>query len=397
MTEKFKKFTLTVISHKNVWTDTEGVKTNGGFGRQIEEISRYFKRTTLVVVYKVLDGPKPGYVIKIPDLEIVPLPYIDGTGFLGKLDFLLKAPCIVYLLWTAYSSADVIHYRIPGYIGVLGLLIHKLRRSKPGFVWFGTDWAERIKESGNTPIRRWMAWLTDGIVNWEVHDLPTFALGKLAEKFAKNNAFLHPTVSTILSVDSFHAEIKTSLASPPRILFVGRFSVEKGLPDLLEALHIADRDGLLLNLTLVGDGPEQENLSKLVQRYNLQDQVHFKGYIPAGELLWECYIQADIFILPSLSEAQGKVLIEAMAAGLPIIATRVGGIPSIIEDGHNGLLVKPHSPQAIADTIQKLVAEPEIRQYIAFQAKKSASKYTIESQTEVLMKQVLQDFQMQGW
>jgi glycosyltransferase involved in cell wall biosynthesis len=104
-----------------------------------------------------------------------------------------------------------------------------------------------------------------------------------------------------------------------------------------------------------------------------------------------------MFILPSLSEAQGKVLIEAMAAGLPIIATRVGGIPSIIEHGQTGLLVEPHSPQGIFDAICSVLQDAELRSHLSVTVLSAARTYTIEDQTEKIMTQLADDFKAQGW
>lgn len=397
MAADFKTLSLGVITHKDCWRDPDGVKTTGGFGRQMEEFGRYFNKMILLVPFVEKAESHSGYVISIENLQIIPFPLFDSTGLMGKLDFLVKLPGILLRIWQAYPLCDVWQFRLPGYVGLLGILIHRLCHSRRSFIWLGTDWAERIKESGDTWLRRWMARVAKGLITWALRDIPTFALGDLVEKHGCSHPYMHSTVSTIMSLGDFKRETKSGLSSPPRLLFVGRLALEKGLSDLLEALHLGQQQGLLLDLTIVGDGPERGNLEILANQYDLQGQVRFKGYIPAGEKLWKCYTQADMFILPSLSEAQGKVLIEAMAAGLPIIATRVGGIPSIIEHRRTGLLVPPHSPEKIIEEIRNLMRDPVTWGRMAESALAVARFYTIEGQTKKMMEQLADDFFALGW
>lgn len=389
--------TLLIVAQKRHWSDPEGIKTLGGFGRQIEEISQYFKKTVLIVPMEERMNPEPGYRVRIENLEIVPLPYFDGSGLGGKLKFLAKIPQIFWRIWQTYQHIDVVHYRLPGYIGMIGLLIHKIRRQHPGFTWISTDWSDRIVQSRDTWYRRWMANFGEHLLSCLICDTSNFAVGHLAGRYQSRNPYTHRTITTVLSEERIVKNFHTETSSPVRLLYVGRLAVEKGLPFLLEAVKFCTQMGIDVKLDLIGDGPQFEQLEEIARMLEISDKIHFEGYVPLGDRLWEAYRQSDIFVFPSLSEGQPKVLIEAMAAGLPIIATRVGGIPSIIEDGWNGILVASHSSQALADAIQKLTSEPETLRQIASQASISATSYTIESQTEVLIKQALQDFQMQGW
>jgi glycosyltransferase involved in cell wall biosynthesis len=91
------------------------------------------------------------------------------------------------------------------------------------------------------------------------------------------------------------------------------------------------------------------------------------------------------------------VLIEAMASGLIVIASDVGGVPTLVQDGVNGLLVEPRSPEAIAAALQRLLQEPALRQRLAHNALATAREYTIEEQTRRLIAQLAQDFHALGW
>jgi glycosyltransferase involved in cell wall biosynthesis len=112
-----------------------------------------------------------------------------------------------------------------------------------------------------------------------------------------------------------------------------------------------------IELTIAGDGPEEQALRALAKDFSIGDRVRFLGYV-ANEDLRREYLEADLFVLPTLSEALGSVVLEAMSCGLPVIATDVGGIPEMIEDGVNGFLVPPGDAARLAQAISQLAANP---------------------------------------
>jgi len=106
---------------------------------------------------------------------------------------------------------------------------------------------------------------------------------------------------------------------------------------------------------LVGDGELRGELEAQAQRLGLVSHVHFTGW---RDDVAEMLALADVFVLPSESEGFGRVLVEAMAMGRPVVATNVGGIPDIVLDGETGLLVEPANAAALADAVRALVDEP---------------------------------------
>lgn len=162
------------------------------------------------------------------------------------------------------------------------------------------------------------------------------------------------------------------------ILFVGTLKKVKGVEYLIEAIKYTVQDYPNLLLLIVGDGDNMNSLKSLVERYELSDFVSFKGGVQNEEIPYFMAL-ADIFVLPSLSESFGIVLLEAMASGIPIVASNVGGIPSLIENGENGFLVEPKSPEQIADKIKLLLADSEVRAYIGRNNKKKSKNYSWES------------------
>lgn len=162
---------------------------------------------------------------------------------------------------------------------------------------------------------------------------------------------------------------------PKTIIFVGRLHPVKGVQYLIEAMVIVHREMPDVKLVLVGDGVERSRLEELAKRLDLNGCIQFAGQVPQ-ERIPQIMHQADVFALSSLSESFGIVNLEAMAAGLPIVATNVGGIPDIIEEGVNGYLVNIKSPDEIADRILILLQNGEIWEKISANNKEKAELFT---------------------
>lgn len=147
-----------------------------------------------------------------------------------------------------------------------------------------------------------------------------------------------------------------------RILFVGYCSRIKGIEYLLEALLLLPREDIRLDIVgdLNDDPSYVASLWEFVRIHELEEVVHFSGHLPWQELV-AYYGEADILVLPSLWEGYGIVLVEAMSAGLPIVATKVGSIPELVQDGLNGFLVPPKDPGSLARAISRLLYDPILR------------------------------------
>ncbi|HBF13387.1 MAG TPA: glycosyltransferase family 4 protein [Deltaproteobacteria bacterium] len=143
------------------------------------------------------------------------------------------------------------------------------------------------------------------------------------------------------------------------ILSVGRMTPQKGFDVLLEAMLQLKDKGLPIHLTLVGDGPERKDLETMVRTFGLKHFVSFAGWIEQ-EGLKNFYAKADLFVLPSLYEGMPNVVLEAMAAGLPVIATDIAGSREIVLEGENGYLVSPGDAQKLAEKIIHLAHKNDL-------------------------------------
>jgi len=166
--------------------------------------------------------------------------------------------------------------------------------------------------------------------------------------------------------DQAAARAALSLDDQPRLLYVGRLAPIKGLETLLDAMARLRAAGTRVHLSIVGgDADEPLNghegsLRARLDRLDLGDAVTFVGAQPQ-ERLRAWYVAADATVLPSHYESFGMVAMEAMACGIPVVASRVGGLQTTVRDGVTGLLVPDHDPAALAAALERLLGDADLR------------------------------------
>jgi len=147
-----------------------------------------------------------------------------------------------------------------------------------------------------------------------------------------------------------------------RLFAPGFLSRYKGFFALIHAMKNITEKEEKVKLVIAGDGPERKNLERLTERLRLKKFVDFIGKVP-HERIAELYLNSNIVVFPSIHpEAFGRVALEAMTFGKPVIASRVGGIPEIVKDGETGLLVPPDDGEELAKAIMTLVENEELRE-----------------------------------
>ena len=160
-------------------------------------------------------------------------------------------------------------------------------------------------------------------------------------------------------------ELPAETWSPPHtsrpegklIVSVGRFAPEKGHRYLIEALNLLDRGDVAWRCTFLGEGELETELRSHTAAHGLSEWVTFPGFC---EDVFSVLLTADVFVLPSLHESSPNALIEAMGIGMPCIASDVGGVVDLIEDGKNGLQVPPQDPAALAAALHRVLSEPDL-------------------------------------
>lgn len=154
------------------------------------------------------------------------------------------------------------------------------------------------------------------------------------------------------------ARASLGLRDGPVIGTIARLSPEKAIDTLLAATRRVVAAIPSLTLLIVGDGPLEDDLRRQARELGLENAVRFLGFRPDVSVLMRLM---DVFILPSRMESVGLVLLEAMAAGRPVVATTVGAIPEYVDQDRTGLLAPPDDPEALAGAIQRLLDDPALR------------------------------------
>jgi 2-deoxystreptamine N-acetyl-D-glucosaminyltransferase/2-deoxystreptamine glucosyltransferase len=157
----------------------------------------------------------------------------------------------------------------------------------------------------------------------------------------------------------------------PRIGYVGRLAPQKRA-DLLVTAFGRMREQA--DLVVVGDGPDRERVARLAARSPAAERITLAGFVEHRQVPG-VLAALDVLVLPSAYEEMGSVLVEAMAAGLPVVASDVGGIPAVVRDGRTGLLVPPGDTDALAAALDRLVADPALRERLAAGARARARDY----------------------
>jgi glycosyltransferase involved in cell wall biosynthesis len=177
-------------------------------------------------------------------------------------------------------------------------------------------------------------------------------------------------------------EIRKAFGVAPDAVVVGTVGwllPIKGSMQLLHAMGNIWNGRGDLNLVYVGKGDLEGSLKAEAAAMGVEDRVQFLGW---RDDVHEIMPMMDVFVLPSMMEGMGRALVEAMAAGKPVIGSRVGGIPDLVKDGYNGLLVEPGDVSGLAKAIQKLVADENLRRTMGERGRAMAPAYSVEKMVE---------------
>ena len=165
--------------------------------------------------------------------------------------------------------------------------------------------------------------------------------------------------------------------------YVGWLIPVKGVMTLLEALAIATRHCTRARVVFVGQGWLEKEMRERARRMGVADRIIFAGWRHDVERLMACF---DLFVLPSLNEGMGRVLVEAMAAGRAIVASNTGGIPHLVRNGENGILVPPGDSGALAEGILHLIRHPRQAQRMGQTGQRFSYGFSVESMVQKIEK-----------
>lgn len=161
------------------------------------------------------------------------------------------------------------------------------------------------------------------------------------------------------------------------MLFVGRLDVEKRVDELLRAFARLPR-GLPADLEIIGDGTQREAWRRLAGELGLGDRVRFRGFVPELELL-AAYGRSAVFVMPGVAELHSLVTLEAMSAGLPVVAADAMALPHLVRPGRNGWLYPPGDVDALAARLAQLLADPDLRRRMGAASRRLVARHDLSA------------------
>lgn len=185
-------------------------------------------------------------------------------------------------------------------------------------------------------------------------------------------------------VDPARYAFAPTRAQVKKLLYTGRLAVEKGIPVLFESLRMLQAEGYEFELTMVGDGPDRGALQTMAHAMGIGNRVVFAGFA-SQEGVREHLRQSDMFILPSFAEGVPVSLMEAMACGVPVIATYVGGVAELVQDGETGQVVYPGDPISLKNAIVGYLNDPALRERVSRQGRdKVVAEFNLDREIDKL-------------
>lgn len=343
-----KKSALKVLLISNMWPSDE----NPAFGSFVKDLADKIDASDNIKLARAaISSSKKGLFV----------PFKYGKLLLSSLYLgLLKKPDIIYC-----------HYLFP--TGYIGNLIKKILGTTLVITCHGSDvyLADRSKRMKDVMAR------TLGGAD-KIIAVSNFLADELDRRFpgvkAKTEIINCGVDQTLFN--TVERSVDNDRRNLPVILFVGSLNNNKNVLNLISAVSKIDKP---FELKIVGSGPLKEVIVSKVQELGISNKVTITGAVIKAELP-QIYCAADVLVMPSLREAFGLVALESMACGLPVIASRTGGLAELINDGENGILVDPDNIDEITKEISGLLFDRERRRAIADRALKTADENSLERQ-----------------
>jgi len=245
--------------------------------------------------------------------------------------------------------------------------------------WFPESWLRSLAQS----LARWQARRADVIV------APTESIRVMLQSYGIRKSL--EVIGTGLPEDRyrqgdglrFRQEYGID-SNRPMLLFVGRVAHEKNIDFLLYVLKTVRLQFPDVILVLAGEGPARAHLERLVRRLDLSNHVRFVGYLDRRDTLQDCYAAGDVFVFASRTETQGLVLLEAMAAGTPVVALAELGTRDILESGR-GARIAPDDPEQFAAEVGRVLEDDELRTTLAAEASRYAHTWSADKRAVALL------------
>ncbi|HYP03214.1 MAG TPA: glycosyltransferase family 1 protein [Cyanobium sp.] len=356
------------------FTETFLPKVDGIVTRLTKTVQHLVAAGDEVLIFCPEGAPDHYMGARVVGVPALPLPLYP------ELKLALPRPAVSEAL--EHFAPDLVHVVNPAVLGLGGIWLARTR-GVPLVASYHTHLPKYLEHYGMGMLEPLLWELLKAAHNQAQLNLctSTAMVEELSEKGIQNTALWQRGVDT----DLFRPELRCQAMrrrlhgghsdTGSLLLYIGRLSAEKQIERIrpvLEAMPEA-------RLALVGDGPHRQQLERVFEG----TATHFVGYL-AGEELASAYASGDAFLFPSSTETLGLVLLEAMAAGCPVVGANRGGIPDIVSDGDNGCLYDPDSPDSLALAVRRLLGNAQTHQQLRLAARQEAERWGWAGATEQL-------------
>jgi glycosyltransferase involved in cell wall biosynthesis len=386
---------LGIVYHMPFWREADGTlrEVEGSFARYVDSLAPYFDEISLCVPVVTRPVFAEGTAIRAPNVTLAALPPFDGP-----VQFYPRLASVLPRLRRWAREIDLVHCRVPSPAAVFAFAIARLY-GRRGFLLVVGDLRALLPSMPYRGVKKalWRAYteFEERNIQWMVDHALTFANGAaLAAKHTRPGRPVIETTTTTIHAGDIASRTDSCQTLPVRVLTVSRIDPRKGLRVLPAAVRLLVDEGIDLRLDIVGPavgGPGQEEQAAIVEealRLGVGDRVAIVGAVPLDRLL-PMYGKYDLFVLPTLpGEGIPRVLLEAMSAGLPVITTRVAGIPSLVTHEVNGLLIDRSKAEDVASAVARIVRDGPFRRGVIAQGYETARKFTLEGQAARMMETV---------
>jgi N-acetyl-alpha-D-glucosaminyl L-malate synthase BshA len=323
----------------------------GGITTHVESLLKRSKGNFSILTYRDNSSVKEKNVMRVPYIDF---PILRGISF-----------AFFAFLRGILARCDIIHahYAIPQ--GFVGVLIKKIKKKPLVLTVHGSDLTILSGSLFIRPVLKWVLNRTDRII----------AVSNYMKTLLVDMEVPEEKIRVIYNGVDPQAPAEDGEG---RVIYIGALVHQKGVDILLNSFKKIKETHPDLKLVIVGDGPERENLEGLAEKLGLTI-IEFTGYL---EDLDQVFTSKSILVLPSRKEGFGIAVLEAMARGVPVVASKTGGVLEIVEDGRNGLFFSKEHPESLADAVIKLLDDSKLRARIVKGGLKTAQGFSWDKMAE---------------